>query len=181
FNFENILAAVAISDSLKIKTRVIQKAVFSFRGVKRRLEKVANYQNILFFDDFAQSATRIESTLKALKDHYPQKTIKVFFQSHASFNQYKESLIGLEKAFKPAKEIVLGQLKFSRNINKEKRNTAKDFIKSIGSKLIYLPLEKQIIQYYKDSLMPNDILIYMSSGGLTSSHIFKSIINYFKK
>ncbi|MFA6361630.1 MAG: Mur ligase family protein, partial [Candidatus Shapirobacteria bacterium] len=131
FNFENILAAVAISDSLKIKTRVIQKAIFSFRGIKRRLEKVANYQNILFFDDFAQSATRIESTLKALKDHYPQKTIKVFYQSHASFSQYKENLVGLEKAFQPAKEIVLGQLKFSQNIDKKNRNTAKDFINSI--------------------------------------------------
>jgi UDP-N-acetylmuramate: L-alanyl-gamma-D-glutamyl-meso-diaminopimelate ligase len=180
FNFENILAAVAISDFLGIKTNIIQKAVFSFRGIKRRLEMVANYKNILFFDDFAQSAPRIESTLQALQDHYPNKNIKVFYQAHASFIQYRESLIGLEKAFKPAREVVLGQLKFSKNIDKKDRNSAKDFKNLLGSKLIYLPLEKQIIQYYKDSLMPNDILIYMSSGGLVGNRIFKSIINCFK-
>jgi len=181
FNFENILAAVALSDSLGISPHIIQKAIFSFRGIKRRLELVANYKKILFFDDFAQSSPRIKSVIDSLKNQFPQKNIKVFFQPHASFSQYRQSLVGLKNAFKSATEIVLGQLKFNPNIEKKDRNTAKDFRNVLGTKLIYLPLEKQIIQYYKDSLMSNDILIYMSSGGLSGYHVFKSIINSFKK
>jgi len=180
FNFENILATVALSDYLGISQHVIKKAIFSFRGIKRRLELVANYKNILFFDDFAQSAPRIKSVLESLQNQFPKKNIKVFFQTHASFSQYSQSLDGLKNAFKLAKEIVLGQLKFSQDIDKKNRNTARDFKKILGSKLIYLPLEKQVIQYYKDSLISSDILIYMSSGGLTSHYIFKSIIKNFK-
>jgi len=180
FNFENILAAVTLCDSLKIKKSVIQKAIFSYKGIKRRLELVANYKNILFFDDFAQSTTRIKSTLLALQNHYPNKFIKVLYLAHASFNQYKNSLQGLDDAFGPAKEIILGPLKYNPKIDKKNRTIANDFKLLIGSKLIYLPLKRQIIEYYKSNLMSNDILIYMSSGGFENNRIFKSIINSFK-
>lgn len=180
FNFENILAAVALCDSLKIKKTIIQKAIFSFKGIKRRLELIANYKNILFFDDFAQSTTRIKSTLLALKNHYPDKKIKVLYLAHASFNQYKNSLQGLEDAFAPCQEIVLGPLKYNSKIDKKNRTTANDFKLLLGSKLIYLPLKRQILKYYKSNLMSNDILIYMSSGGFDNNRIFKSIINSFK-
>ena len=181
YNFENILAAVSLCDSLKIKKSIIQRAIFSYKGVKRRLDLVANHKNILFFDDFAQSTIRIKSTLLALKNHYPGKFIKVLYLAHASFNQYKNSLEGLDDAFKPAQEIVLGPLKYNPKIDKKNRTTANDFKLLLKSKLIYLPLKKQIIEYYKYSLMSNDILIYMSSGGFENNRIFKSIINLYKK
>lgn len=181
FNFENILAAVALCDYLKIPSNIIQKSIFSYRGIKRRLELVASHKNILFFDDFAQSTDRIESTLSALKKHYPNRNIKVLYFAHATFNQYKESLKGLEQAFSPAKEIVLGPLKYNSKIIKKNRATANDYQSIMNSKLIYLPLKKQILKYYSNSLMSNDIFISMSSGGLESSRIVKLIINQTKK
>lgn len=181
FNFENILATVALCDYLKIKTNILQKAIFSYRGIKRRLELVAEYKKILFFDDFAQSSIRIKSTLIALKNQYPTCRLRVFYQPHASFNQYQTSLSGFNDAFTPAFEVVLGQIKFLSKGNPKNRITARKYQEAIGSKLIYLPLRQQVLKYYRDSLMPNDILIYMSSGGLESNRIFKSIINSFKK
>lgn len=181
FNYQNILAAITIADSLKISPYTISKAITSYKGVKRRLELVDTRKNILFFDDFAQSGDRINSTLKALKEQFPSKKIKVLFQPHASFIQYKQSLCELKNSFDFADEVVLTQLKFNPSISKKNRNTAKDFRDCLGDKLIYLPLKQQIIKYYKDSLMPNDILIYMSSGGLEGTRLFKSIINSFKK
>ncbi len=181
FNFENILAAISLCDSLGLSRYSISKSISLYKGVKRRLELIDKRNNILFFDDFAQSGQRIKSALSALKQHFPSKNIKVLFQPHASFSQYRNSLCELKNSFDLASEIVLTQLKFNPGIGKKDRNTAKDFRDCIGSKLIYLPLKKQIIKYYKDSLMPNDILIYMSSGGLEGNRIFKSIINSFKK
>ncbi len=181
FNFENILAAVALCDFLKIKKTIIQNSIFTYKGVKRRLELVANHKNILFFDDFAQSTSRIKSTLLALKNHYPNRKIKVLYFAHASFNQYKCSLIGLDEAFKPAEEVILGPLKYNLKINKKNRTTANDFKSLLGSKLNYLPLKRQIIEYYRNNLMSNDIFIYMSSGGYDNNRIFKLIINSFKK
>jgi len=181
FNFENILAAAALCDNLSLSRYSISKAIMSYKGVKRRLDLIGQHSHILFFDDFAQSNQRIASALSALKQHFPNKKIKVLFQPHASFSQYQKSLCELKHSFDLADEVVLTQLKFNPNIDRKNRNTAKDFKNCIGSKLIYLPLKKQIIKYYKDSLMSNDILIYMSSGGLEGNRIFKSVINSFKK
>ncbi|MPN34969.1 hypothetical protein SDC9_182463 [bioreactor metagenome] len=102
--------------------------------------------------------------------------IKVFFQPHASFTQYKSNLVGLKKAFVKADEIVLGPIRFNPKVNKKSRATAKDFRQEIGSKLIYIPIEKEIKSYYVHHLSSNDILIYMSSGGLSGNKIIKSII-----
>lgn len=179
FNFENILAVVAMADHLKIPFRIIQKAIFTYRGIKRRLELIDNKKGVLFFDDFAQSKTRIESTINALKEHFPQKKIKVFFQPHASFIQFKESLTDLKSAFELADEIILGPLKFNSKLDKIKRSTAKDFKKELGKKLIYIPIEKDIITYYIHHLSSNDILVYMSSGGSSGNRILKSIIKHF--
>lgn len=181
FNFENILAAISLCDSLGINQHIITKSVFSYRGVCGRLELTASLNKILFFEDFAQSKDRIFSTINSLKIHFPNHKIKVLFQPHASFSQYKSSLCQLQPAFDQANEVVLSQLKFNPNINKKDRITAKDFRDCLGQKLIYLPLKRQILEYYKNSLMPNDILIYMSSGGLEGKRIFKSIIKSFKK
>lgn len=179
FNFENILAVVAMADHLKIPFRVIQKAIFTYRGLKRRLELIDNKKDILFFDDFAQSQKRIQSTINALKDHFPDKKIKVFFQPHASFIQFKKSLINLKSAFTLADEIILGPLKFNSKLDKTTRSTAKDFKKELGQKLTYIPIEKDIITHYIHHLSSNDILIYMSSGGSSGNRVVKSIIKHF--
>jgi len=179
FNFENILASVCLCDSLGISRYLIAKSIFSYRGIKGRLELITSVKNTLFFKDFAQSENRVNSTLNSLKNHFPKRHIKVLYQPHASFSQYKSSLCHLQNAFSKADEIVLTKLKFNPNISKNDRITAKDFRNCLGSKLIYLPLKKQILEYYKNSLMSNDILIYMSSGGLEGNRIFKSIIKSF--
>jgi UDP-N-acetylmuramate-alanine ligase len=179
FNFENILASIAICDNLNISPYQITKSVFSYRGIKQRLEMVCSIKDRIFFQDFAQSDKRIAPVLDSLKSHFPKKHIKVLYQPHASFSQYKSSLCNLKTAFTKADEIVVTKLQFNPKIDKSNRITAKDFRDCLGSKLIYLPLKKQILEYYRSSLMPNDILIYMSSGGLEGNQVFKSIIKLF--
>lgn len=180
FNFENILAAVSFSLQLGIEPQIIKKAISSFKGVRRRIELINKNNDIYFYDDFAQSTSRVESVIKAIKLHFPKNTIKVFFEPHASFLQNKNSILGFSHAFIQADEIILGKINFS-NLDKNIRTTAADFKKEIGSKLIYLPIKSDIVKHYQETLKPHDILIHMSSGGYEGQQIFKQIINNFKK
>jgi UDP-N-acetylmuramate: L-alanyl-gamma-D-glutamyl-meso-diaminopimelate ligase len=179
-NFENILAAVAMADSLNINQTDIKKAVLIFKGIKRRLEKIIDKKNIMIFDDFAQSSNRIKSALRAIKSHFPKKNIKVLYQPHASFIQHKESLKDFKNAFALASEIVLSKLNYNDKIDKNNRSTAKDFRDIIGQNLIYIPIDEDIVDFYKQNLKSNDILINMSSGGFTANKIVKSVINSLK-
>lgn len=179
FNFENILAAITVTDTLNIDIKKIKKSITSFKGVKRRIEKIYNKKNIIIFDDFAQSSNRIESTLKAIKSHFPNKNIKVLYQPHASFIQYKESLKDFKNAFSLSTEVVLSKINYNNNINKTDRTTAKDFRDIIGDKLNYIPIDEDIVDFYKKNLKKGDILVNMSSGGFSGNKIIKSIINSF--
>lgn len=178
-NFENILSAVSLAISLGIDIKKIKKAVETYKGIKRRLEMFPSKQGTIFFDDFAQSAPRIKSTLKSIKLHFPKYSIKVIFDPHASYLQDKLSTSELKEAFADAKEVVLSKLKISQD--KNKRVTAADFKSKIGDKLIYLPQDKDIIKYVTSTLKPKDVLVHMSSGGLNSINTFKKIVKYFQK
>jgi len=180
FNFENILAAITISDSLNIPQTKIKQAIFKYKGINRRIEKNYDHKNIMIFDDFAQSPNRIKSTIEAVKLHFPKNKIKVLYQPHASFIQHQESLKEFKHVFDSVSEVVLSKLSFNNKIKKNNRVTAKNFKEIIGDKLIYLPIDEDICSFYQKNLTKGDILINMSSGGLSGNKIIKSIINSLK-
>ncbi len=179
FNYENILAAVTLTSELGIDPLIIKKAIASYKGIKRRLELLNFSNNIHFFDDFAQSASRIQSVIDSLKQEFPQSNIKVFYEPHASYMKNKNSLPQLKPAFKNASEIIIGKINYTSTSDKINRVTATDLKKSIGNNSTYLPLYDQVFRHYTQNLKPNDILIHMSSGGILGLNTYKKIINYF--
>ncbi len=178
-NQENLGAVEALANFLHIPQTKINSSFKSFKGIKRRLELVANINNILFIDDFAQSPERISSALQAIKSFYPNSKIKVFYENHASFAQYSSNLKELSSALSTTKEVIIFRLKFNSQINSHDRLCAKDFLKSIPNSM-YLPLEKDILNHYKNTLNSGDILIHFSSGGSEGLKILKKIIHLFK-
>jgi UDP-N-acetylmuramate: L-alanyl-gamma-D-glutamyl-meso-diaminopimelate ligase len=180
FNFENILAAITITDSLNIPQNKIKQALSKFNGISRRIEKIYDRKKIIIIDDFAQSSNRVKSTIEAVKLHFPKNNIKVLYHPHASFIQYKESLNEFKNVFDQTSEVVLSKLTFNNKIDKKNRVTAKDFQKIIGEKLVYIPIDEDICSFYKKNLKKSDILINMTSGGFSGNKIIKSIINSLK-
>lgn len=178
-NQENIIAAATFCRQLKIPDSTILSAVKSFKGIARRLQLLKNTHQILFVDDFAQSADRIKLTLKAISHHYPHRPIKVYFEPHASFLKYPSGLVNLKQAFTPAIEIVLGKINFDPKINKNDRVTAHTFATQVGNKLKYMPLPSQIIAHYQQTLIPGDVLVHLSSGGLIGLQTLHQIIRHF--
>ncbi len=152
----------------------------TFRGIKRRLEIKARVNNLLFFDDYAQSATRIKAALLALKEAFPDKAIKVFYEPHASFLQHKSNLKELSTVFNEASEIVIYRLKFNQNQKACDRICAKDYLITIPHSL-YIPLRSDVLKHYQNNLKNGEILIHFSSGGAEGLITFHKIINFFKK
>jgi len=181
FNYQNIQAAYTISKHLGLNDTDIQSTIKNFKGVTGRLQLIANYQNIIFIDDFAQSIPRIKSSILAVKNHYPNRSIKLLFEPHASFILQKTSIKGLKSAFANCKQVVISKIPYRQDIAKNDRSTATDFKNELGKKAVYIPLWSDMLSFFTNNLKSNDILIHMSSGGLTGQKTFKSIINYFKK
>jgi len=178
YNQNNLAAVETLGKYLQINEDIIRLSFAEFKGVKRRLENIFDFNNIKIYDDFAQSADRIKAAILALHLKYPDSKIKVFFEAHASFLQHLDTIKELSDSFNIAQEVVIFRLKYNSHCQSQ-RVTSKDFLKSIP-KSLYLPLSESVITHYQQSLKPGDILIHFSSGGLEGSKILKKIINLYK-
>lgn len=66
-NVANALAAVALAHEIGVPLAGSARALADFRGVKRRLELVAQLRGIRIYDDFAHHPTAIETTLQGMR------------------------------------------------------------------------------------------------------------------
>ncbi len=67
-NVANALAAISAAATVGVSPQLSVASLGRFRGVKRRLEKVAEINGISIYDDFAHHPTAIESTLAGLRN-----------------------------------------------------------------------------------------------------------------
>ncbi|MBX2809323.1 MAG: UDP-N-acetylmuramate:L-alanyl-gamma-D-glutamyl-meso-diaminopimelate ligase, partial [Cellvibrionaceae bacterium] len=74
-NVANGLAAIAAARHVGVMPEVAAAALAQFKGVKRRLECVADSQGIKIYDDFAHHPTAIAATLSALRQHLGDEQI----------------------------------------------------------------------------------------------------------
>lgn len=175
--FENNFAAVkTLCDQLKISTTKISQ----FRGLKHRLELVATRGNIIFYSDFAQSSIRIKTTLDSISDQYPDRRILVILEPHASFLQYKKSVLQLSDSLNQATMIFLSKISYSKNLNKHDRISFNDYKSIFDDKINYLPMTSDLINSVTSSIQPQDIVVRFSSGGKDGQKAFNKIINFFK-
>lgn len=81
-NVENSIAAVAVAQQLGITGDVINKALRSFKGVKRRFDYRVKSKSIIYIDDYAHHPEELTAAITAAKQLYPDKVITGIFQPH---------------------------------------------------------------------------------------------------
>lgn len=78
FNIYNLLSAISFFLVRKFSIKDIKKAIYTFKGVKGRLEKVKNKKGINIFIDFAHTEDGLMEVLLSLKEIKKGKIITVF-------------------------------------------------------------------------------------------------------
>ena len=81
-NVENSIAAVAVAQQLGIKGDVINKALRSFKGVKRRFDYRVKSKSVVYIDDYAHHPEELKAAITAAKQLYPDKKVTGIFQPH---------------------------------------------------------------------------------------------------
>lgn len=89
-NIENTVAAITVCNYvMKLenlpKTQretILRNGLISFKGIKRRLEYIYNDKDFIFLDDYAHHPNEILSSLKAIRQAYPDKHLTTIFQPH---------------------------------------------------------------------------------------------------
>ncbi len=104
-NFENIMAAVAMTRAYGIPDEVILEAVRSFRAVEHRIEFVAEIEGVRYFND--SKGTNTDAAIKAI-DAMPSTTVLIGggYDKNADFSEWVSHFPGKVRLL-----VLIGQTK----------------------------------------------------------------------
>jgi UDP-N-acetylmuramate: L-alanyl-gamma-D-glutamyl-meso-diaminopimelate ligase len=104
-NLLNMQAAIDVCMELGVTESDCYKAIASFTGAARRLEKVKEENGLLVYRDFAHAPSKLRATLNAVREAYPDHHLVACFELHtfSSLNEqflseYAHSMDGADEA-----------------------------------------------------------------------------------
>ncbi|WP_040344983.1 UDP-N-acetylmuramate--L-alanine ligase [Aminomonas paucivorans] len=102
-NVLNALAACAACSIVGIPFEVSCRALSTFKGAKRRLQRVGAAEGVEVYDDYGHHPREIHATLRALRGAFPHRRLLVLFQPHrftrtaAMFREFATVLTGADR------------------------------------------------------------------------------------
>ena len=120
-NAENVMAVYLLGRQLGVSREVIEKALTSFSGVKRRQEIIARRGKTIFISDFAHHPTAVDKTLRALAEHYPGRKLLAVFEPRTATSRRTLFQDELAAAFGAADEVVIAPVYRGKTIGDDQR------------------------------------------------------------
>ena len=158
-NASNALAAIAAAHHIGIPAAKSIKALATFKGVKRRLEKIGEFKdNIKIYDDFAHHPSAIKSTLDGMRQVLKEGRIIVVFEPRSNTmklgemkKELQDSLLSADIVYCYASNLDWDPNELFKNNQKIKVSDSTQWILS------------SIIKEKK----PNDQIVFMSNGSFS--------------
>ncbi|KKR34437.1 MAG: UDP-N-acetylmuramate-L-alanine ligase [Candidatus Gottesmanbacteria bacterium GW2011_GWC2_39_8] len=180
-NALNALASGIAANNVGVGWEMIKYNLKKFSGTKRRFEKIADIDGISLYDDYAHHPTEIQTTLKGIREWFPEKKIYLLFQPHtytrtkALFSDFAKSFSAVDTAIitdiypsaRETPDLSVDPKKLVLEINKFKNNS------------IHLKGKETITEFLKENVKKGDIILTMGAGDICNWH--SDIIQSLKK
>lgn len=167
-NVFNATIAVIIGLLSGLTTDMIQAGLTAFKGTKRRLEFIKKLSSgALLYDDYGHHPTEIATSLKALKEHYPEKKIVCIFQPH-TYSRTKQLFDEFALAFKSADEVLLAPIFPSAREMPDGSVSSDQLARAVGqtqSAVFSLPDMVNMIKYINDKAFDNGYIVVIMGAG----------------
>lgn len=92
-NLLNIEGAKNVCLSLGIKEEDFYESMTHFKGAGKRLEKVKEGKSCVVYKDFAHSPSKLEATVRAMKEQYPKRRLVACMELHTFSSLTSEFLL----------------------------------------------------------------------------------------
>jgi UDP-N-acetylmuramate: L-alanyl-gamma-D-glutamyl-meso-diaminopimelate ligase len=164
----NATAAAAMAFSEGVGTEAIQRALGSFKSVKRRLEVKAQIQGVTIIDDFAHHPTAIAGTLGALRSRYPGSRLWAILEPRSNTLRRRVLQSDLARSLAQADEVVVAQVFRSEAVPEDERLELPALAAEItrqGRPVRLLPDADAIVASIAPELRTGDVVAILSNGG----------------
>lgn len=163
-NVENSIAAVAVAQQLGIKGDVINKALRSFKGVKRRFDYRVKSKSVVYIDDYAHHPEELRAAITAAKQLYPDKKVTGIFQPHL-FTRTRDFSDGFAESLDLLDVCVLLEIYPAREKPIEGINSQM-LLDKMKSKEKFLVKKENVLEFLKTH--PPQVVMTLGAGDIDS-------------
>ena len=163
-NLQNLMGAMRIGQNIGIEPEDFFKAIESFTGAGKRLQKVAEKGTFTMFKDFAHSPSKLKATTKAVKEQFVKRHVVACMELHTFSSLKKEFLPHYENAMQAADEAIVY---FSHEVVAHKKldPITKELVAAgFGGGVTVLNETQEILDFIHSKNWNNSVLLMMSSG-----------------
>jgi UDP-N-acetylmuramate: L-alanyl-gamma-D-glutamyl-meso-diaminopimelate ligase len=180
-NMQNLEGARHICRQLGIDDTSFYRAISGFKGAGKRLQLLGKNRDTLIYLDFAHSPSKVEATVKAVKEQYPGHRIVACLELH-TFSSLNRKFLGhyrhtLDDADKAVVYYNPETLRHKRLEDIDPHEVSEAF-DTAGLEVIRS--KEALDRFFKNSLWKNSVLLLMSSGnfsGLDAKALTEQILS----
>jgi UDP-N-acetylmuramate: L-alanyl-gamma-D-glutamyl-meso-diaminopimelate ligase len=85
-------AARGVCNALGVTDEAFYDSIATFTGAARRLEKLTEKENLVAYRDFAHAPSKLQATLDAVREAYPDHNLVAVFELH-TFSSLNEQFL----------------------------------------------------------------------------------------
>lgn len=174
-NLSNALAVAALCWSEGVDMEAVAAAYSTFRGLKRRQEVVAHFDDVMIIDDFAHHPTAVEATIAGVRERWPERRLVAVFEPRSNSSRRKvfESLY--VQAFSQSDLAMIAVPPFRHNDDADDFMdvaTIRDALAASGVEAFAAPNQEALRDRLANKVKPGDVVLVMSNGGFGGLHGF---------
>ncbi len=179
-NVQNSLGVLITALELGVSIDSIKNSFENFKGIGRRLELIADIDDIKIFDDFAHHPTAVATTLDSIKLSYPEKKIFAIFEPH-QLSRVKLFFNEFATALRKADRVIITKPFLGREASKNIEPVNLDMLcnKIDVNKSEYIENSNEICNKILNEVKSGDIIIVFGAG--ESYKLSRKIIDVLKE
>jgi UDP-N-acetylmuramate: L-alanyl-gamma-D-glutamyl-meso-diaminopimelate ligase len=173
FNVENALGAIVVAREAGIGNDSIQKALSSFKSVKRRLEVRGEVNGITVYDDFAHHPTAVLETLRAIRQRYPRQRVWAVFEPRSQTCRRRIFEQAFIESFDSADAVVIARVFGASKIDPAdvlSPDRVAEGVRARGKQAHAFDTTDEIVAFLSGELRSGDQVVVMSNGGFDNIH-----------
>lgn len=165
-NIYNTLAVVAALNEAGVGVNDIAQYFYTFTGMGRRFQKVAEFNGIKVYDDYAHHPTEIKAALQAASSKFGKENVVAVFQPHR-YTRLQSLWNDFKTAFENAGRVIVTDVYAASEDPIEGVNAEKFASELKNSEYISGNIQ-EVAQKLRPTLKQGDIVVGLGAGTITN-------------
>jgi UDP-N-acetylmuramate--alanine ligase len=166
-NVHNALAVIAMAVSMGVEPERVLEVLGGFEGMDRRLMVKGRVNGITVLDDYAHHPTKIQASLRAIRERYRPQRLWCVYQAH-QYSRTKSLLEEFAASFAEADKVLIPEIFAARDTDASRHSVnariLAERIRARGTDAQYIATFGAVCDCLEKNVRAGDVVVAMGAG-----------------